>query len=243
MASWLSKSYCSCLICLSYAHGALCYLAFYILRCTTTTLTPSSAGQLGRKFREWGVYKYGSKPRSSDIALHSHHSHVDEALTDNLPPAVPKSLSILMNPPAQEDQQTYSAFVPDPSTTHTRLLQTADTEYPENHERAVQTVAHLDESLSFGKKLADLRDTPDLPDLPDIPEHTEYEHTALTDIGSVAFSAAAIAPSNLPTASMSTSTVRHTNATDDVPALPAVIEEPGNGRLSDVDMDRFSAIS
>jgi hypothetical protein len=42
---------------------------------------------------------------------------------------------------------------------------------------------------------------------------------------------------------MSISTVRHTNATDDVPALSAVIEEPENGRLSDVDMDRFSAIS
>ena len=237
MASWLSKSYCSCLICPSYAHGALCYLAFCILRCTTATLTPSSAGQLGRKFREWGIYKYESKTRSSDIVLHSHRSHADEVLRDNLPPAVPEGLSILIDLSAPEDQQIYSAFVPDPSTAHTRLLQTADIEYPESHGRAVQTVAHLDESLGFGKKLADLPDTPDLPDLPDLPEYTEYEHTALTDISSVDFSAAAIAASNHPTASMSISTV------DDVPALSAVIEEPENGRLSDVDMDRFSAIS
>jgi len=103
MASWLNKSYCSCLICLSYAHGALCYLAFCILRCTTATLTPSSAGQLGRKLREWGIYKYGSKTRSSDIALHSYRGHVDEALRDNLLPAVLEGLSILKDLSALED--------------------------------------------------------------------------------------------------------------------------------------------
>jgi hypothetical protein len=124
--------------------GALCYLAFCILRCRTATLTPSSAGQLGRKLREWGIYKYGSKTRPSDIAL---RGHVDETLGDNLPPAVPEGLSILKDLSAPEDQQIYSAFVPDPSTAHTRLLQTTDVEYPESHGRAVQTVAHLDESL------------------------------------------------------------------------------------------------
>jgi hypothetical protein len=243
MASWLSKSYCSCLICLSYAHGALCYLAFRILRCTTATLTPSSAGQLGRKLREWGIYKYGSKTRSSNIALHSYRGHVDETLGDNLPPAVPERLSISIDLSAPEDQQIYSAFVPDLSTAHTRLLQTADIEYPESYGRAVQTVAHLDESLGFDKEQAGLPDIPNLLDLPDLPEHTEYEHTALTDISSVDFSAAATAASNRLTAGMSISTVRHTNTTDDVPALSAVIEEPENGRLSDVDMDRLSAIS
>jgi hypothetical protein len=243
MASWQSKSYCSCLICPSYAHETLCYLAFCILRCTIATLTPSSAGQLGRKLREWGIYKYGSKTRSSDIALHSHRGHVDEALRDSLPPAVPEGLSILKDPTAPEDQQIYSALVPDLLTAHTRLLQAADIEYPESYGRAVQTVAHLDESLGFDRELADLPDIPDLPDLPDLPEHTEYKHTALTDINSVDFSPAAIAASNHLTASMSVSTVYHANATDDVPALSAVIEEPENGRLSDVDMDRFSAIS
>jgi hypothetical protein len=170
---------------------------------------------------------------------------VDEDLRDNLPPAVPEGLSILKDLSAPEDQQIHSAFVPSPSTAHSRLLQTADIEHPESHGRAVQTVAHLDESLGFDKELADLPDIfgADLPDLPDLPDHTEYEHTALTDISSVDFSATAIAASNNITAGRSISTVRHTNATDDVPALSAVIEEPENGRLSDVDMDRFSTIS
>src|ERR1700722_8482350 len=166
MASWLSKSYCSCLICLSYAHGALCYLAFRILRCTTATLTPSSAGQLGRKLREWGIYKYGSKTRSSNIALHSYRGHVDETLGDNLPPAVPERLSISIDLSAPEDQQIYSAFVPDLLTAHTRLLQTADIEYPESYGRAVQTMAHLDESLGFDKEQAGLPDISNLLDLP-----------------------------------------------------------------------------
>jgi hypothetical protein len=240
MASWPSKSYYSCLICLSYTHGALCYLAFCILRYATATLTPSSAGQLGRKFREWGIYKYESKTRSSNIALHSHRGPVDEALKDNLPPAVPEGLSALIDLSAPEDQQIYSAFVPDLSTAHTRLLQTADIEYPESHGRAVRTVAHLEESL--GLRMLGLPEL-DLPDLPDLPEHTEYEHTALTDISSVDFSAATISAPNHLTASMSINTARHTNTTDNVPALSAVVEEPKNGRLSDVDMDRFSAIS
>src|SRR5437763_3311159 len=104
MASWLSKSYHSYLICLSCLHGALCYLAYCTLRCTTAILTLPSLGQLGRKLREWGIYKYESKTRSSDIGLPSHSGHVDEALRDNLPPTVP------------EDRQIYSAFVSNPST-------------------------------------------------------------------------------------------------------------------------------
>ena len=34
----------------------------------TTTLTPLSAGQLGHKLRQWGVYKYDSKNRPLDVA-------------------------------------------------------------------------------------------------------------------------------------------------------------------------------
>jgi len=104
-------------------------------------------------------------------------------------------------------------------------------------------VAYLHESLGFGKELVDLPDIPDLPDPPDLPERTEYEYAALTNINAVDFSAAAITASNHLTASMSISIVRHTNVTDDVPAMSAVTEESENGRLSDVDMDRFSAIS
>src|SRR5437016_1601747 len=120
MASWLSKLYHSYLICLSYVHGALCYLAFCTLRCATATLTLPSLGQLGRKLREWGIYKYESNTRSSDIGLPSHSSHVDEALRDNLPPAVP------------EDHQIYPAFFSNPLAAQSRLLQTVDIEYPES---------------------------------------------------------------------------------------------------------------
>ena len=90
----------------------------------------------------------------------------------------------------------------------------------------VQTVAHLHKSLGFGKELVDLPDISDLPDPPDLPERIEYEYAALTNINSVDFSAAAIAASNHLTASMSISIVRHTNVTDDVPAMSAVLRNP-----------------
>jgi hypothetical protein len=144
------------------------YPSAFCLRRYTTLLTPSSAGQLGRKLRKWGVHKYDSKNRSSDTAL----------------------------------QLGVAKTLPDPDEMH----------------------SILDE----------------------LPEPLEYDdadpaYTTLHDSPP-----AVIASSNNPTTSVNTSQrikAHEEDVASSVPTLAVVTQEPENGRLSDIDMDRLSLLS
>ena len=141
------------------------------LRRYTTLLTPSSAGQLGRKLRKWGVHKYDSKNRSSDTALRL---------------GVAKTL-------------------PDPDEVHRTL-----DELPE----LLEPLECDDAGLAY----TTLRNSP----------------------------SAVIASSNNPTTSVNTSQhikAYEEDAASSVPTVAVVTKEPENGRLSDIDMDRWSLLS
>jgi hypothetical protein len=55
-----------------------------VVDCKTVILVPYSAGQLGRKLREWGVYKYDSKNRPMDSVLAASE---DDSVEHSLPKA------------------------------------------------------------------------------------------------------------------------------------------------------------
>ena len=202
-------------------------MAFCLRRCTTL-LTLSSAGQLGRKLREWGVYKYDSKNRPSDTALRLYHDGLDEAFGQPFPQVAPEDLSIL------KDLPVHAPFVPDLSTAHTEPLQDTDIEHCMSYTGVAKTLPDSDEAHSTFNEL------------PELPEPSEYVDADLTYTTLHNPSPAAIAASNNPTTSMSTSQhikAHEEDAASSVPAIAVVTEQPENGRLSDIDMDRFSSLS
>jgi hypothetical protein len=224
MASWPSKSKSSLYTELCYIREGVVPSAFRLRRCTTL-LTPSSAGQLGRKLREWGVYKYDSKNRPSDTALRLYRDGSDEAFGQPIPQVAPEDLSIL------NDLPVHAPFTPDLSTAHTEPLQDTNIEHYMNYAGEVKALPDSDEAHSTFNELL---------------EPTEYVDADLAYTTLHNPSPAAIAVSNNPTTSMSTPQhvrAHEEDAASSVPTIALVTEEPENGRLSDIDMDRFSSLS
>jgi hypothetical protein len=139
MVSWLSRSCSPQHIRLWNLEPLLCVLrpsAYKGPNCVTATLTPISAGQLGRKLREWRVYKYDSKSRLS--------SPMWPVLDGSrIPQSVPVRLidTDLQDPPP-EDVPATDVFAPAPqveqgnliSNLHSKLLlnyQTPESTYTE----------------------------------------------------------------------------------------------------------------
>src|ERR1700733_3035536 len=85
-----------------------------------STLYPYSAGQLGRKLREWNMYKYDSKHRPMDL---------DKPFSDDTTSTIEETLSVAwheVNP--RDPHSEYLPAVPT-ATTH-QSLEYADTEPP-----------------------------------------------------------------------------------------------------------------
>jgi hypothetical protein len=201
--------------------------AFRLRRCTTL-LTLSSAGQLGRKLREWGVYKYDSKNRPSDTKLRLYHNGMNGGFNQLFPQAVPEDLSI------PKDLPVHVTFTPGQFTAHTELLQDTNIEHFVGYAGMEKTLP--DHGEAHGT----------FDELPEPPASAEYGDADITNTAVHVHSPAAIAASNNPTASMDTSQhdkAHEDDATSSVPAIAVVTEEPEHGRLSDIDMDRFSSLS
>lgn len=85
-------------------------------------------------------------------------------------------------------------------------------------------------------------------ELPEAPESTEYDDADLTYNTLHDSSSAAVAASEDPTASMSTSTsqpvkAHEEDAASSGPTIAVMTKEAENGRQSNIDMDRFSSLS
>jgi len=203
------------------------YLSTFCLRRCTTLLTPSSAGQLGRKLREWGVYKYDSKNRPSDMEFWLHHDGLHEAFGQSFPQAVQEDLPIL------KDRPVHATFASDLSTAHTEPLNDTDIEHCMSHAGVAETLPDPDEAHSTFNEL------------PEPPEPTEYDEPYLT-YSTPHPSPAAISASNNPTAGMGTSQhvkAHEEDAASSVPAVAVMTKELESGRLSNIDMHRFSSLS
>jgi hypothetical protein len=206
--------------------------AFRLRRCTTL-LTLSSAGQLGRKLREWGVYKYDSKNRPSDTALQLYHDGLGEAFSQLFPWAALEDAS------TPKDLPVHVPFTPDLSTARTGLLQDTNIGHYMSYAEVAKTLPDSDEARNTFNEL---------PELLEPPEPTKHVDADLAYTTLHGPSPAAIATSNNPAMSMSMSMSQHVkahkeNAASSVPTIAVVTEEPENGRLSDIDMDRFSSLS
>ena len=204
------------------------YPSTFRLRRYTTLLTLSSAGQLGRKLREWGVYKYDSKNRPSDTAIRLYYDGLDEAFGQPFPQVASEDLSIL------KDLPVHAPFTFDLSAAHTEPLRDTNVEHYMSYAGVVKTLADSDEAHSTFNEL------------PEPPEPTLHVDADLTYTTLHNSSPAAIATSNNPITSMSMSQhvkAHKEDAASSVPIIAVVTEEPENGRLSDIDMDRFSSLS
>jgi hypothetical protein len=203
------------------------YLSTFRLRRCTTLLTPSSAGQLGRKLREWGVYKYDSKNRFSDAALRLYHDGLDEDFGEPFPQAVLEDLSNPKDPPVQ------ATFASDLSTAHTESLQDTDTEHYMSYSEVSGSLPNPDGMRGTFTKL------------PEPPEPTEYDDADLTYAAFHNSLPAVISVSNNSTMSMNTSQhvkVHEEDTASSVSVMAVATKEPGN-TLPDIDMDRFSLLS
>lgn len=200
----------------------------YRLRKCTTTLTPSSASQLGRKLREWGVYKYDSKNRPSDTIPCFYPGRSDGAFREPFPQAVSEDVSI------PEDLLVYPAFAPDMSQPRTEPPEDTDPAHYMSFGGTAQILPNPDEAHSTFNEP------------PEIPKPAEHEDANITYQTWANPPPAAIAVSGNLTASMSTTQhfkEHKEDAASSVPAVTAITKEPEHGHLSDIDMDRFSSIS
>jgi hypothetical protein len=92
------------------------------------TLKHSSAGQLGRKLREWGVYKYDSKNRRSSPALSA-------TTTSSLPQAVPIMLvDAELEDSAMSYLQAIDASALAPPAANSSAIRDADSDVPPGNE-------------------------------------------------------------------------------------------------------------
>lgn len=200
----------------------------YRLRKCTTTLTPSSASQLGRKLREWGVYKYDSKNRPSDTISCFYPGPPNGAFREPFPQAVSEDVSI------PEDLPGYPLLAPDMSQSRTEPTEDTDPAHYMSFGGTSQILPNPDEAHST------------LNELPEIPKPAEYEDANITYQTWANPLPAAIAASGNLVARMSTTQrfkEHKEDAASSVPAGTAMTKEPEHGLLSDIDMDRFSSIS
>jgi hypothetical protein len=204
--------------------------AFRLRRCTTL-LTPSSAGQLGRKLRRWDIHKYDSKNRSSDTALRLCHDGLDEDFGEPFPQTALEDLSNSKDLPVQ------ATFASDLSTAHTESFQDIDIEHYMSYSGVAGSLPDPDWVRGTFTKL---------PEPPESSEPTEYDDADLTYTALHNSLSAVITASNNSTTSTNIPQhvkVHEEDAASSVPAIAVVTKEPENGHLSDIDMDRLSFLS
>jgi hypothetical protein len=135
-----------------------------------------------------------------------------------------------------KDLPVHAAFASDPSTARTEPLKDTDIEHCMSYAGVSETLPDPDEAHSIFNELLEA------------PEPTEYDDADLTYNTLHDSSSAAVAVSDDPTASMSTSTsqpvkAHEEDAASSGPTIAVMTKEAENGRQPNIDMDRFSSLS